>query len=61
MAELKPCPFCGWEAFLSAYSYKVEPGSVTMRFVECNNCHATTFEYDSEEEATEAWNMRKDD
>lgn len=61
MAKLKPCPFCGAEAFLDKYVYDLEPGCASTHFVECNGCHATTFEYDSKEEATEAWNRRAND
>ena len=61
MTELKPCPFCGGEAFLAEYVYELYNCFVSMHFVECNGCHTTTFEYDSEEEATEAWNRRVED
>jgi Lar family restriction alleviation protein len=61
MAELKPCPFCGSKAFLSEFVYDLELGRVKMQFVECNGCHATTYEYDTEEEAIEAWNRRAED
>lgn len=58
MNELKSCPFCGGEAFLSEFIYDLAYGCVITNFVECNGCHATTFEYDTEEEAIEAWNRR---
>ena len=58
MHELKSCPFCGESAFTAEYIYHLDQGYVTMHFVECNGCHATTFEYDTEEEAANAWNRR---
>ena len=58
MTELKPCPFCGGEAFVSECLYSCEPGRITTKVVECNGCHTTTFEYDTKEEAIEAWNNR---
>ena len=61
MAELKPCPFCGGKAFLSEVLYYCEPGRCTTQFIECNECHATTYEYNTEEEAIEAWNRRAED
>jgi Lar family restriction alleviation protein len=60
MIELEQCPFCGDTAFLSEYTYELDSCHVIMHFVECNGCHATTYEYDSEEEAAEAWNRRID-
>lgn len=61
MAELKPCPFCGDSAFLCDIPYSCEPGRLVMWAVECNGCHTTTFEYDTKEEAIEAWNRRAED
>ena len=61
MAELKPCPFCGDNAFLAEWTYDLTLGNVLMHFVECNGCHAITFEYDTEEEAIKAWNRRAED
>lgn len=58
MPELKNCPFCGGNAFTTEYTYNLNPGRVLVHFVECNKCHAQTFEYDTEEEAIEAWNKR---
>ena len=56
--ELKSCPFCGSSAFPSEFVYDLKPEHITMHFIECNGCHATTYEYDTEEEAIEAWNRR---
>lgn len=58
MAELKPCPFCGGEAFLSENVYDLKPGNVLLYFVECGGCNATTTEYGYKYEAIEAWNRR---
>lgn len=58
MIELKPCPFCGNSAFVVEYDYTVDNGYIPLYVVECNGCHATTFEYDTEEEAAAAWNRR---
>ena len=61
MAELKPCPFCGGDAFSTDYTYHIHPGRCIVHFVECNRCHAMTNEYDTETEANEAWNRRTED
>lgn len=58
MIELEPCPFCGSSAFLTEYDYAIDNGYVATHVVECNGCHATTFEYASPEEAADAWNRR---
>ena len=60
MAELKPCPFCGSNAFIAEWNYDLAPGNVLTHCVECNGCHSTTLEYGTEEEAIEAWNRRTD-
>ena len=60
MTDLKLCPFCGSTAFLTEYDYDLGNGYVVTHVVECNGCHAQTFEYDSPEEAIEAWNRRTD-
>ena len=58
MHELKSCPFCGSSAFLAEYDYEIDYGYVATHVVECNGCHTTTFEYDTEEQAADAWNRR---
>lgn len=59
MIELKHCPFCGSEAFLAEYDYAFDDnGYVATYGVECNGCHAAIFEYDTAEEAADAWNRR---
>lgn len=51
MIELKPCPFCGGNAYIGN-------GRTWVRCVECG---AETGCYDTEEEAIEAWNRRVGD
>ena len=52
MAELKPCPFCGWEAAIG--------WGFDWYYVYCINCHAK-IEMDGQAEAIEAWNRRAED
>ena len=58
MTELKPCPFCGGEAWM-----RISDAPQILR-VECRRCHAatTSFVADSigEKEAAAAWNTRTD-
>lgn len=62
MTELKPCPFCGGEAFLEPY--RVRKGYEAS--IQCNQClcSMSTITYDEEETAIEsvvkAWNRRVD-
>ena len=57
--KLKPCPFCGGEAYL-------EPASDTPSIVICMKCGArgkwfeVSKHYCSDEKAIEAWNRRTD-
>ena len=55
--ELKPCPFCGDEAWLESHAsiFRSEVG----HRVECRGeCHAMTCYYHDKQEAIEAWNKR---
>ena len=57
--ELKPCPFCGSTG-------KMHEKGLNTWVVECSNnqCMASYmigWDYDTEEEAAEAWNRRAND
>ena len=56
MMELKPCPFCGGEAWT-----RISDAPQILR-IECRRCHVatTSFVDDSigEKEAADAWNRR---
>lgn len=59
MDELKPCPFCGGKAFVSAkLPYFGE--TLTLAVV-CEKCNASSKHKTTEEKAIEAWNRRADD
>jgi Lar family restriction alleviation protein len=51
MTELKSCQFCGGEAHIQ---YMKEPEF----FAECQQCHATSDRFLTENEVIEAWNRR---
>lgn len=51
MSNLKPCPFCGGEAYVDKFAK-------SMIFVTCSKCHANIKCSDTEAEAIEAWNTR---
>lgn len=51
--KLKPCPFCGGEKVRFAYL-----GTTESHAICCENCGAESNEFDTEEEAIEAWNTR---
>lgn len=53
MDELKPCPFCGGEAYLESVFDWV--------CVECNGCKVSTKAYEDPKEAEEVWNRRVGD
>lgn len=60
MDDLKPCPFCGADAVIE---HKFNLGTW---IVQCSNnfCPASYMigaDYDTQEEATEAWNRRVND
>ena len=58
MAELKPCPFCGGEAFV----FKITENPLPMMCaVVCKACHAGTNHKTTEARAVEAWNRRSND
>ena len=53
MDELKPCPFCGDETAMRLFYY-----NLFIR-VKCDECGASSGYRKTEEEARQAWNMRK--
>ena len=56
MAELKPCPFCGGEAYLADQRH------VFCRvYVTCLNCDCRTAFWGDVPQAIEAWNRRAGD
>lgn len=62
MDELKPCPFCGGVAEVTHMQHRFYT-DVEWWWVGCTNdkCPAQPFEgitFDSEQEATDAWNTR---
>jgi Lar family restriction alleviation protein len=57
MDELKPCPHCGEDKAAIHYPYY----SDTYCCIQCYNCGCATALFDTQEKATEAWNMRADD
>ena len=66
MAELKPCPFCGWKARLKHGSYNLfgaygTPNEDRKWYgVFCYECGVSQPKrtYDTKEKAIEAWNKR---
>lgn len=59
MAELKPCPFCGGEAYIT--SWRDEKRRVNPTSVKCVRCGAKTEIFDRIKDAEEAWNRRAED
>lgn len=60
MNELKPCPFCGYEAEISAWRFDGKATSYVM----CRKCAArgefffVSPKYASDDRAIKAWNRR---
>ena len=58
--ELKPCPFCGGEAFCRVTDEGIEDEHLLF-YVECDDCYISTpYSYDRER-SIEAWNRRAED
>ena len=56
MADLKPCPFCGGKAVVTAkLPYFGENETLSVM---CKECNASSKHKRTEEEAIEAWNRR---
>lgn len=60
--DLKPCPFCGGEAYICKENIPYHP---TLYAVDCGNdkclVDPSTEFYEDKEEAIEAWNRRVKD
>lgn len=54
--NLKTCPFCGSRAYL----YKCEADIEEPYTVMCEGCEVVTANYETEDEAIEAWNRREE-
>lgn len=63
MSDLKPCPFCGGEAFLSTdpEATKDMCGRLWAYTIVCSRCCATSGLCCSPEKAAEVWNRRASD
>ena len=61
--KLRPCPFCGGEAYMievEPHTHKIAiwvPDSVGECFIECTNC-TCAMSANTKEEAVAAWNRR---
>lgn len=53
---LKPCPFCGGEAYLS--QGQIGPAKAIADYVECLECAASADMFYDKYLAIEAWNRR---
>lgn len=65
MDKLKPCPFCGGEAFIFVippHKHRIVPlpDYAGEAFVECTKC-TCAMSADTKEEAIKAWNRRTND
>lgn len=59
MEDMKPCPFCGGrKLYQFVYPYRRKPG-LRGCYVRCTRCNACTGNYETIEDAREAWNKRK--
>ena len=56
MLDLKPCPFCGGEAFVQ--KFRIEGTGRFFISVVCRACFAQTGHHTKESYAIEAWNRR---
>lgn len=56
--ELKPCPFCGGEAWLNDYEAKYSDLPPKSRSPQCRSCGASLGYLTTPAKATEAWNRR---
>ena len=60
MNQLKPCPFCGHEAYIISWLDEASLShDMVMHYqVTCIECDAETMSSESEEIAISAWNKR---
>jgi Lar family restriction alleviation protein len=59
MGKLKPCPFCGGDENGEVHRQQVAyTGGLVKWEIMCEGCGVTTWEFDTLEEAIEAWNTR---
>lgn len=54
MIDLKPCPFCGYDA-VNIFSFQV-PVYLDRYFVHCSKCQATGPNCQTKEAAANLWN-----
>lgn len=72
--ELKPCPFCGANAYLErSHRAFIKAQTTRVAFVRCTKCNArsgrfqleaygkTSRSHEAEEAAVEAWNKRAEE
>lgn len=60
MADLKPCPFCGGEAYSkTAFPCDADGLEMNLYIVGCKNCDIEFSRLWNEEAVIEAWNTRK--
>ena len=59
MSKLKPCPFCGGEGCIQRHEFVGCTDTFGVGCLDC--CCAPRQFYDTEKDATEAWNRRADD
>ena len=57
MIELKPCPFCGGEVYISGSD---NVNGHPYWYVICCACGASVYGNEDKEKAAEAWNRRAD-
>lgn len=60
MDKLKPCPFCGGEAFMQQRRVQGDD-RFTQTWIMCLDCLGQTRPYLSAKRAIEAWNRRFED
>lgn len=58
--ELKPCPFCGGEAWLNDYEAKHGGMPARSRCPQCKSCGCSLWYHPTESKAIAAWNRRAD-